>query len=128
MKVVSYDGSIGSELLDEYRTKGGLSRTAPSDMRYFLAIDSDVPVGIVGFNKNNIKLLYTVDSAPEDTEQGLLKAVMADVINQGISSLSIHSMDINGRADRICRGLGFSDDGICPCSQREGTVCLKRTF
>lgn len=97
-------------------------------MRYFLALDSGRPVGIVGFTENRIKLLYTANSSPEETGQNLLKAVIADAANRGASSVSIHSLDLDGKGDRICRELGFTDDGFCPCCQRTGTICLKKMF
>ncbi len=127
IEVVTYYGSVGSDLLDEYCRICG-SGTPTSGMRCFLALDSDRPVGIIGFTENRIKLFYTADSAPEETGRDLLKAVIADAVNRGASSIYIHSLDLDGKGDRTCRELGFTDDGACPCSQGTGTICLKKTF
>ena len=93
-----------------------------------MALDSDRPVGIIGFTGDRIRLLYIADSAPEQTGRDLLNAVMADAANRGAPSISIHSLDANGRGDRACRELGFDENGICPCCQRAGMVCLNKTL
>lgn len=128
IEVISYDGSIGSEILDEYHRKSGMSYAETSGMSYFLALESGIPVGIIGFTGDRIKLLYAVDSAPEQTERDLLKAVIADATYRGAPSVSIYSLDVSGRGYRACKDLGFKEDVACPCRQRAGTVYLKMTF
>ena len=114
-------------IVGRYRSENWLSGSSVDYENIILALD-EIPVGFISLRSDRIDVLYTVEDAPEGTEERLLRSAMALSMNRGRSSISIHCIDPRGRTERICRHAGFTEDGMCTCSQREGTVCLRLMF
>ncbi len=112
----------------EYREENGLPEPAEYAGTVLLALDGAEAVGFAGYRSDRIDFIYAADGALEEAGERLLKAVMSMKINEGRDSLSVHSLDSRGTFDRLCRRMGFTEDGICPCCQREGAVCLRMRF
>ena len=131
MRVVDGRGypALADGIIGRYHSENGMDPAGPhGGARILLAVEGEEAVGFVSFRRHTIDALYAADGAPEDTEERLLRAVKAVMINEGRPSLSIHSVDPEGRAERACRRMGFIEDGTCPCCQRDGAVCLNLRF
>ena len=116
-----------SEMISQYRSENGLGESEINLENVLLALDDDTPKGFICLRNGRIESLYVQDEDDEVRER-LLRAAVSMSMIKGRESISIHSVDLRGRTERICRHMGFTEDGMCTCSQRDGTVCLRLNF
>ncbi len=130
MRIVdgSTEPDLRESIIGSFRKENGLDDLAGVIGRSLIAIDEDDVFGIVLFRSGRVDTLYVRNDAPEDTGELLLRSVISIAMTEGESSLSIHSLDRDGSVGGLCRRMGFIDDGTCACSQREGSVRLRKMF
>ncbi len=119
---------MADEILGRYSAEAGRTVILNPESHVYLAVDGGRAVGFISFRGERIGILYVEDGADEQVRGDLVRAAMAKVSNEGRPSLSIHALDINGMSQRMCRALGFEEDGMCTCCQRDGMVCLRKRF
>jgi len=115
-------------IISDYRRECGLEDSVPYAGDTHLAMDGDRVLGFISYRGGRIDALYSADDSPGETSERLLRSFTALKMNEGLGQVSIHSLDRRGDLDVLCRRMGFTEDGLCNCCQRDGAVCLRMRF
>jgi len=74
-----------------------------------------------------IPIRYVTDimrNVPYDEQ----RAVISEVSNKGMLSLSIHPIDHGERIGMVCMELWSEDDRLCTCDLTGGMLCMRIKF
>lgn len=95
-----------------------------------IALEDGIPVGIVSFDREPSFRINLVHAYPghDDSIEPMVKSIMAMAAFQGKDSVTVHSIDKDGKLNGIFYSIGFRNTADNPCNLRESTIHMRYRF
>ena len=119
---------LGQDYLDAI-----LSRYVDPNNTCVIAVQDGRAVGMAGCRPDSkgellVDMAFTLEDAPEDTFETMIRSLMSIAQNSGSEEINIHAPDETGENIDRCYRMGFEDSGPCTCCQRSDLIHMRFRF